>query len=1024
MKKFAVAGAVVLVCSIAQAAQSQLVAGNARFTVITPNLIRLEYAADGQFTDAPTLFASNRAAHFDAEITQNGGTVTIDTGPIRLTYTADGNAFGPSNLWAAIRRAGETVQWTPGQADPLNLGGTLRTLDQLTGPVSLSQGLLSRSGWAVVDDSGKPILTSDWVASRPNQSETDWYLFGYGLNYHAALKSLAAISGPVPLPRKYLLGIWYSRYWPYTADQFKQIVQEYTEHGFPLDNIVMDMDWHVTQVPGAKRGYAGMVWTGYTWNHDLIPDPPALLKWFHEQGLHLTLNDHPADGVQSFESMYAPFMRAMGADPNGPQLPFDAANKKYMDTFWKYTHQALEKMGVDFWWLDWQQEPNTRSVPDLTNLAWLNHYYFTESESEDNLRGVSFSRWAGWGDQKYPIHFSGDASTGWPMLAFEVPFTSTSGNVGCFFWTHDIGGHRLGRNEESYTRWCQFGALSAALRSHSTRDATMDRRPWKYPKWAEDSMRISFQLRAKLMPYIYTSAEESCRDSVPLLRPMYFEHPDEEAAYHQAQEYYFGDNLLVAPIAMPGEGPSRVAWQTVWFPPGTGPWYNYFTGEKYDGGTEALVASDINQFPLFVRGGEPLPMQPMTERPATAKLDHLVIACFPGGDQAGRYALYEDDGVTKDYRLANCATTPIATGDGSVDIAPTEGHYPQQVVNRSYTIEFHDVKTPTGATIDGAAAPFSYDAGTFIARVEVSARPVSQGVHVQLQADAADPQIVRQNAIAQRLSGIVAQTIAPAAVKVMIDQALGDSTDLATPILASVGVGIVDTNDAPYLYHGRRVVRIYDPAGIVDAADATASLGSGSEPIQFADGATIDYSGMIGQLPDEDSILIPGKTEHLPVNVKVDGHDCDLTSEIPPIVAPADRDLARSAHVTASSTEDGYHPEGVNDGVADGYPGDKRHEWASNNEKAGAWIQLSWDTDQTISHVLLFDRISKQDHVLAGRVVFSDGSEIPFGELSSDPMTPIRLEFPTKMANWLRVEITQVSPTTISAGLTEIGVFK
>ena len=75
--------------------------------------------------------------------------------------------------------------------------------------------------------------------------------------------------------------------------------------------------------------------------------------------------------------------------------------------------------------------------------------------------------WArsGWtGSQRYPIQFSGDASTAFRMLAFEVPFTSTAGNVGCFFWSHDIGGHNRGRNEESYARWCQFGAFSAALR--------------------------------------------------------------------------------------------------------------------------------------------------------------------------------------------------------------------------------------------------------------------------------------------------------------------------------------------------------------------------------------------------------------------------------------------------------------------------------------------------------------------------------------------------------------------------------
>jgi alpha-glucosidase (family GH31 glycosyl hydrolase) len=431
--RLVIAAAMVLLLSagICSAGQSQIVDGNARFTVITPNLIRMEYADGAAFTDAATLFAVDRTSrYYGATIEQQGERVLIDTGVISLSYVPDGKPFSAANLSAKIRRGGEWVEWKAGLMDEQNLGGTVRTLDGVHGPIDLGEGLLSRNGWAVVDDSATPVLTADWVRSRPNRGGVDWYLFGYGLDFHAALRSLDAVSGPVPLPRKNLLGIWYSRYWPYTSAEFRQIVQQYGERGFPLDNIVMDMDWHITQVSNAKQGYLGQVWTGYTWDRKLLPDAEELLKWFHEQGLSVTLNDHPADGVQPHEQMYAAFMNAMGADPaSGETLPFDAGDKKYLDTFFQYTHEPLEKEGVDFWWLDWQQYPYTRSIKDLTNLAWLNHYNFVHTSS-DGKRGVSFSRWAGWGDHRDPIHFSGDANTGWPMLAFEVPFTSTAGNVG------------------------------------------------------------------------------------------------------------------------------------------------------------------------------------------------------------------------------------------------------------------------------------------------------------------------------------------------------------------------------------------------------------------------------------------------------------------------------------------------------------------------------------------------------------------------------------------------------------------
>ncbi|MBC8108648.1 MAG: alpha-xylosidase, partial [Anaerolineae bacterium] len=379
------------ICLLAQtAAAAPIVNGDARFTVITPNLIRIEISKDKKFTDDRSMFAVNREASFDANVSRDGDTLTIDSGAIRLTHAGD-------KLTGQILVDGKWIDWSPEMKNEANLGGTIRTLDGVSGPVDLGEGILSRNGWYLLDDSRSPLLTNDWVKSRPTDAGTDWYLFGYGHDYRAAFKSLAAISGPVPMPRRYMLGVWYSRYWPYSSDDYRAIVKEYADHDFPLDVIVMDMDWHVTEVPNVKRAHAGQIWSGYTWDRKLLPDAEELIKWFHDQGLRVTLNDHPADGVQPHESMYDAFMQAMGEDPSTKKtIPFDAGDKKFLDTFWKFTHQPLLDAGVDFWWLDWQQFPFTKSIPDLSNLAWLNKYYYDHSAKKDE-RGASFSRWAGWG---------------------------------------------------------------------------------------------------------------------------------------------------------------------------------------------------------------------------------------------------------------------------------------------------------------------------------------------------------------------------------------------------------------------------------------------------------------------------------------------------------------------------------------------------------------------------------------------------------------------------------------------------
>jgi len=723
----------------------------ARFTVIAPECIRLEYAPTGAFIDQPSLFAVDRdAKSSDFSLMEENGTTIIATQRVRLYYRPNGAPFAPENLWAEIDCAGEMVRWVPGMANKANLGGTLRTLDQVRGKVPVDDGILARDGWYVLDDSKRPLLTKDWVMQRP-EGGIDWYLFAYGLDYKAALRAFAKIAGPVPLPRKYMLGSWYSRYWPYSSDEYRQIVAEYKEHDFPLDIMVLDMDWH-------KDG-----WTGWSWNRQLLPDAEQLLEWFHKQGIFVTLNLHPAEGIKPHEDMYEAFMKDMGYDVSHlkprlwPTLPYDASNKKYLDTLFKHTHTPLEKVGVDFWWLDWQQFENTIGNAQLKNLEWLNHYYFQHS-SKGDLRGASFSRWGGWGDHKHPIHFSGDAVSIWPMLEFEVPFTSTAGNVGCFFWSHDIGGHFGGITPETNCRWIQFGAFTAALRLHSTRDASMDKRPWLSEPIYTNSMRKAFHLRSQLFPYIYSSAWYSCQNTIPFTKPMYIEYPDQAIAYECPQQYFFGEHFLVAPIASQGAGDRKVAGQRVWFPKGT--WYNWLTGERYEG-RDAFVQvwSDIDELPLYVKGGQPIPTQAYTPRMATEPLKNLVIRVYPG--EEGHFTLYEDDGTSKAYLNDQFSLTQIHYRYEGIThrivIDPVQGEYAGQLQERSYTIEFAgQPKEIELALVQGKTVETVYDPEQGIHRIEVPMQSIQKRVLVQLMVkQTLDFQDIHTKAQRKRLLGMV-----------------------------------------------------------------------------------------------------------------------------------------------------------------------------------------------------------------------------------------------------------------------------
>lgn len=983
---------------------SRFIVGNARFTVITPECIRIESSADGKFVDDESTFAVNRTARTaDFKTEKNGDSLTIDTGKIRLTYKPDGNPLGAVNLSARIQKGGETVEWSPGAANSGNLGGTITTLDMVRGPVDLGKGLLSRDGWFLLDDSRSPLLTATWVKSRPAGTGTDWYLFGYGKDYKAGLRSLVTISGAAPMPRRYALGVWFSRYWKFKSADFRSIVDEYRQHDFPLDVLVMDMDWH------------GEGWTGWSWNKELIPDAKDLLSWLHKEGLHVPLNLHPADGVSPHEDQYAEFMKALGKDPASREtLPFDAGSEPYIDAFLSKVLAPLQNDGVDFWWLDWQQYPFTRSIPDLTNLFWMNEILYNSTTADDS-RGISLSRWGGWGDHRHPIQFSGDADTGWAMLGFEVPLTSTAGNVGCYYWSHDIGGHTGGRNEESYARWVQFGATSAALRSHSTNRPDMDRRPWLYPKWAEDSMRIAFHLRSQILPYVYSSARQTFESGVSLNRPLYLEYPDLEEAYHNGQEFLFGDNLLVAPITMPGVGPGLVGRQVVWFPPGD-TWYNMLTGEKFTGGRTNVVSADINEFPIFARGGIPLPLQPYQERPGTAALKTLRVRCYPGSDgQTGQYTLYEDDGRSKAYEKGAHARTPLRytrNGDHiTIHVGPTEGQYQGQPTTRAYEIELPNTRKATLASVDGKSAAVQYDQELGINRISIPARAIGDAVTIEIDAPETDAAPFANQAKARRVRAIVGDAFPLESLpRLLTGNLIGQNEKDA--LLGVEGIGLMPYHDSPTFHGEESKLAFLAPPGMIDGNLVTRIVEEKSA------GAFVEKRSELALNEIKGPVLMSGshygRIEFLLGKRKyaIESHGVSMAGN-----------LALLAKASATSSESGHTPAGAIDGVVDGYPAKPAAEWSANRQTTGVSFNLAWDQPQTVRKIQLFDRPNKVDQVTAGKITFSDGSTLDVGPLPDDGDHPLTLEFPPKKITSLTFEVTGVKPGSENSGLSEIGVY-
>ena len=575
------------------------------------------------------------------------------------------------------RGAGGANVFAFGESDARqgNCGGTCRTLDGANGwqydrnhrrdengnarrYVDLGTGLLSRKGWAVVDDSGVPVFdASGWVRERDcDERSVDLYVFMYGDNYQQALQSFTAFSGRVPLVPRFALGNWWSRWWAYSQGELLEWMREWQERRrVPLAVCVIDMDWHL---PG---------WTGYTWNRELFPEPDKMIAALHQLGVRVALNVHPAGGVHPHEAAYREMAEAMGIDPASDKpIHFNITSPSFVRHYLRLLHHPLEQQGVNLWWIDWQQGTYS-GVAGLDPLFLLNHVHYLDHgrpRADGQRRALILSRYGGLGAHRYPIGFSGDTHATWESLAIQPLVTSTAGNVGFFYWSHDVGGFMGGvePDGELFVRWVQLGLYSPILRLHCNKSPFMRRWPWGYEPTVQRAATAALRYRHRLVPYLYSESVKSSLRSVPLCRPMYWQWPRRNPVAYAGcgTQFSLGDSLLLAPFLEPAAPDVGLARRVMWLPPGH--WRRLPSGEYLQGGRWMAVYGTLEEVPVFAEFGRIVPvassagcrsgianslaaMADDAHYDADAGLEHpahLDVTVIAGGD--GAFQLIEDDG--------------------------------------------------------------------------------------------------------------------------------------------------------------------------------------------------------------------------------------------------------------------------------------------------------------------------------------------------------------------------------------------
>ncbi|HEX2128087.1 MAG TPA: TIM-barrel domain-containing protein [Solirubrobacterales bacterium] len=739
--------------------------------MLSPTLFRLEYAADGNFNDAPTLTAISRKG-YGGKVRTNvaDGVRVIKTSKAILRYRVGSGPFNPSNLSLTLKSGKRSRTVTPAFGAPStarspdppvaptppfpgdpsprtqgNLGGWFRALDGQSGAVPLHDGILSRDGWYLLDDTISPLLVDGgrWYQPRPERTGPyqDGYLFAYGHDYERALRDFRNLTGPAPLLPRTAFGNWFSQYTFFSARAYQKLLARFRAERVPLDVLVVDTD---AKAPNS--------WNGWGWTDAFGKSPPAFLNWAHSQGLDVAFNVHPsiseddpafpganqiAGGLEASDGC-----RAREFSETATCRVWDWARREHVESYFS-VHAPFEADGIDFWWLDWNGDESDAEAPGLTPDAWINNLYAQRSRDRGRrwpvLSRIGSSMWnyaapmpGVWAEHRSTIHFTGDAFGTWAMLDFQIRMTAAEGaGIGLPYVSHDIGSfHARKLRDDMYVRWLQFGAFQPILRLHSDHGFRL---PWQYGGRAKRIARGFLRLRGTLVPYLYTLGRQAYDTGLPLARPMYLGWPGAGAAYRFDGQYMLGDSLLVAPVAKPGK---RVA-KRVWFPPGE--WVDTFTGQVHRGAGAKRIVVPLDRMAVFARAGSIVPRQPYTGQSNRAQARELTLDVYPGGD--GGFTLYEDSGDGFGFEQGQAARTRLSWNEGrrsaKLSIGKAKGGYPGQPKARRYEARVATKRRPDRVTLDAGGKArklrWSYDREADRVVVKIGRLPTGRGASVRFE---------------------------------------------------------------------------------------------------------------------------------------------------------------------------------------------------------------------------------------------------------------------------------------------------
>ena len=521
----------------------------------------------------------------------------------------------------------------------------------------------------------------DVLSFGADGGELDYYVIA-GPTPREVLERYTALTGRTPLPPKWSLGFQQSRYTYTPESRVREVANTLRAHRIPADAIWLDIDFQDANAP-------------FTVDRKTFPQFEGMVADLKQQGLQTVvitdLHIAKRPGYAPYDSGVAAdvFVKRNGQDYVGKVWPGDSVFPDFTLTrvreWWGGLYGEFAAMGVAGFWND-MNEPSVFDGPggtmpddvvhrlddDTTRDHRAMHNVYGMENARATYEGLLqlrpgerpyvMTRAAYAGTQRYAATWTGDNSADWQHLAQTVPNLLSLGLSGMALSGDDVGGFIGSPPPDLLTRWYQLGAWSPVFRSHAATD-TRGHEPWVDGEDQEVLRRGAIEQRYRLMPYLYTLAEENARTGAPITRPVWFEFPK---APGSDRDFLFGPFLFVAPVVS-----ERLDPHVVQLPPGT--WYGMADGKWYRDKVTFDTAPKV--VPVFVRAGAVVPMQPLVQHTGETPAGPLEVHVWwpeAGGPCGG--ALYDDDGHSLAYRDGAFVRVQFACAvqDGGLHVSATQ----------------------------------------------------------------------------------------------------------------------------------------------------------------------------------------------------------------------------------------------------------------------------------------------------------------------------------------------------------------